>query len=310
MRFGWCFGKYSASQKFILVTAKRLVKTQGSEKRITFQWKKYIGLSFLVISSMTKLRQQLMRSTRCSDKYCANEKIISLGLKKATNKFFKKRLFTIKRYWPAFFSSYRVRRTTGNTLLVSTMYSDKECGINKRISVLPKGWRKHKFLKKKAIFTAKKNYGPSFSLTIGYGKPQGTFYKGSQNFCVYIASCKIISLGPKRSIETAPQKKRLTSQGENNLDYFASCYRARQTSGNISLGCKKSFGKLCGSYKIISITAVNLLKTNFGKIGFFSSEKNNLDFFLFIEHYKRRVAIYNGPEGNLKLSVQDIRSIL
>ena len=33
IRFGWCFGKYSARKIIILVTAKRLVKTQIFEKK-------------------------------------------------------------------------------------------------------------------------------------------------------------------------------------------------------------------------------------------------------------------------------------
>ena len=69
-------------------------------------------------------------------------------------------------------------------------------------------------------------------------------------------------------------QKRLFSRRKTTLAVFFSFFRVWQTSNNNLLGSARYYGNHCASYKIVSVTAKRLLKTqNFDKKDFFSREK-------------------------------------
>ena len=145
------FDKHCASFKINSVATKKSFKRQVFEKKSSLPIKKTKAGLFSYYREKNS-RNNLWGYTRCSDNYYANDKITSLWPKRSINKFFKKSLFSLWKKLAYFFSLYWLGRTSGNLLLVSTMYSDHFCGSYEINSFLPKRVLKTKTFEKKGFY--------------------------------------------------------------------------------------------------------------------------------------------------------------
>ena len=107
-----------------------------------------------------------------------------------------------KRFWPNFFSQYRVWKFSRDSFQGSKRSSDNYCGNNKIISLGPKWLLKTKiFLKKKQPFQWKKDFG-QFFLGISIVKNLRERFMRVQLYSgKNCGSYKTISSGPNRFIE-------------------------------------------------------------------------------------------------------------
>ena len=77
------FDNYFITYKGIFLGPKRLLKTQIFEKRKSFQWWKDIELFSSFYRTWQMSGNNVWESTRFFDKYCGNDRIISLGPNKS-----------------------------------------------------------------------------------------------------------------------------------------------------------------------------------------------------------------------------------
>ena len=102
---------------------------------------------------------------------------------------------------------------------------------------------------------------------------------------------------------------RLSSE-EKFLTYFFSHYREWQIAGDKLQGSTGYSESYSGSYKTISVTSKRLLKTKFfeKKSTFLVKKRFWRNFSRIIESEKTQWTVFEGPIGNLTLTVEVIRS--
>ena len=138
-----------------------------------------------------------------------------------------------KRFWPNFFSQYRVWKLSRDSLQGSKRSSDNYCGSYKINSLGPKWLLKTKiFLKKRQPFQWKKDFG-QFFLGISIVKNlRERFIRVQKYFDKDCGSYKIISLGPNRFIENTifwKKKSKLSTEKK----YFGLLFLAISSVKNL-----------------------------------------------------------------------------
>ena len=130
-------------------------------------------------------RDSFQGSKRSSDNYCGSYKIISLGPKwlLKTKIFLKKKQpFQWKKDFGQFFLGISIVKNLRERFIRVQMYSGKDCGSYKIISLGPNRFIENTiFWKKRQTFRWKKIFWPIFSCNIECEKPEGTFFKGPKS---------------------------------------------------------------------------------------------------------------------------------
>ena len=153
-----------------------------------------------------------------------------------TECFWKKAIFPVnKRFWPNFFSQYRVWKFSRDSFQGSKRSSDNYCGNNKIISLGPKWLLKTKiFLKKKQPFQWKKDFGQFFS-EYRLWKTSGNDLWGSN--CILAKTVEVIrpflwDLTGLLKTQSSEEKKANFPLKKNILAYIFLQYRVWKTWGN------------------------------------------------------------------------------
>ena len=140
----------------------------------------------------------LSGSTRYFDKYCANDKITSLGPNRSTETDISKNSWfqDDKFFFDRFSSNHRLSQTSGNNSMGSTSCSDNYFGTYEGIFFGPKRFEKRKTFQWWKDFELFSSYYRTWQMSAN------NIWESTNFFDEYCANHKIISLGPNKSIET------------------------------------------------------------------------------------------------------------
>ena len=142
-------------------------------------------------------------------------------------------------------------------------------------------FRKHEFQRENSLKISdkkkerKQNSRPFQEHPVEHTAPKTTRF--SDNSC---AIDKIISLGPKRSIEIFIKKGYLPREKKFSLQPFFSSYRVKKTSCNILLRSRRSSENFCQNCKFICVWLKRSIETNIPKEGYIPVTKDFRLFFL------------------------------
>ena len=157
-------------------------------------------------------------------------------------------------------SYYRVWQASMDQLWGSFRSSNKYCASFKISFLGSKKWLETFFLKS-YLSSRKKIFWLFFLVLSSMTNVTDSLWGFTRYTDKYCGSYRILSLAPKRLLETNFWIKGYLSSGENIEALFFSYYRVYQASVNILWGSIRSSDKNCRSYKIISLGSTRLLET-------------------------------------------------
>ena len=238
------------------------------KERQSFRRKKDFGLFFLTISRVKNLREQFLRVQRQFEIYCGSYNIISVTPKRLlkTQSFEKKANFPVKkRFWPVFFSFYRVWGTSVTIYKGSKKFFDIYCGGYK-ITSLGHYWflKTQIFEEKKGTHLVNQRFWPVFFSYYRVWETSVTIYKGSKRFFdIYCRGYKITSLGHYWFLKTQifEEEKKAPILWTKDFGLFFLVISSVRNPRNTLQGSTRGFDNYCGSNKIICSGPERLLKS-------------------------------------------------
>ena len=151
--------------------------------------------------------------------------------------------------------------------------------------VKPKRSLQTQIFEEKAIFPLKKSVSANFlSIFSKIKKSHRTNNSASRGFLTCCGKSKILSVTPKRSLETQTFEENVILPLKiNMMANFFSNYRVRQASRNNLKGPGRSYDTFCASYKINSSGPKKLMGPKFSEKGSGHGEQNFLNYFFTIK---------------------------
>ena len=122
------------------------------------------------------------------DIYCANDRAISLGPKRSTERMFSKYscFHGDKSFWPTFPRLIDCNKPQVYRLKGWTSYSDKNSGFFRSLFPGPKRLMKTQSFNRKSKIQVKTSYLTNFSQILEYDKRHVTIYKGLRDILTII----------------------------------------------------------------------------------------------------------------------------
>ena len=147
---------------------------QTFQKKAFFRVTKAFGQLFLVLSSVKKLQEQIVRFHKVFWPLMGKIYDHSFGTQEVQKKCSTKSFFLRgKKFWASFFSNYSVGHTSKNNLKGSSWKFHTYCAIYKGNSMGPRRSLESN-ISKKGFLSVDKSFPPVFSPIIERNKPQET----------------------------------------------------------------------------------------------------------------------------------------